>query len=287
MIRHHLVSCCLIFSGNKSIIKNWSRTDFNLTILSSTAVNITWNRSVDEDGSATILQITAHHLHASVFRKIEKVEGSSGFAHFHLLRPYTWYKFIVKKKQYDEVLAEIGPIRTWPSGNSHSVFANISKFSPPQTLISMLMKYGNNKPLQLLAPRVTNLNGHALSYHEIKLRWNNSKPASGELKPYEVNCHEVEGNAMVHVKTRKNLVIFKNLLPNTRYNCTLKASTYPEREQDPKECEVLVKSPQITTFDFGAYTYFCTPFLLFLLDFVDDCPLSVIIIYDKEYQKWF
>ena len=96
------------------------------------------------------------------------------------------------------------------------------------------------------------MNGQALSHHEIELRWDKPKPANGNLKPYEVSCHEVGGNSSANVQTTKRLVIFKNLLPKTLYKCTVKASTLPEKEQNPKECEVLVESSPIQTLDFGA-----------------------------------
>lgn len=106
-----------------------------------------------------------------------------------------------------------------------------------------------SKLLLIVAPRIIRLHGQALPYREIKLFWDDPKPTNGILKPYEVNCHEIGGNATLHAQTTERLVIFKNLLLKTWYKCTLKASTYPEKEQNPKECEVVVESPRMRTFD--------------------------------------
>ena len=92
--------------------------------MASTAANITWEPSVNETGSAIILQITAHSINSSLFEHYRRVESSTGIAHFNSLNPFTLYKFIVKEVNFDGVLAEIGPIRTWPSGNSYLIFVN-------------------------------------------------------------------------------------------------------------------------------------------------------------------
>ena len=101
------------------------------------------------------------------------------------------------------------------------------------------------------APNVTKLYGRALSHHEIELRWDQPESINGNLKPYEVYCVDLEGNLPVHIWTTNTIVIVPNLLNNTLYKCTLKASTYPEKGQNPKDCEILVNTHAIITFDYG------------------------------------
>ena len=93
--------------------------------MTSTSANITWKQPVDEAGSATVLQITAQPLNDSSSEHIGKVESSTGIVLIHPLKPFTFYKFIVKDKHLNEVLAEIGPIKTWPAGNLHSIVDNV------------------------------------------------------------------------------------------------------------------------------------------------------------------
>ena len=113
----------------------------------------------------------------------------------------------------------------------------------------MLVKPSAFSPLP--APNVTKLHGNALSYHEIQLSWDEPEPANGILKPYEVFCLGNEEQSTAPIKTVNRVVNVSNLNSDEEYKCILKASTYPDEQQDPRECEVSVESEYIKTFDTG------------------------------------
>ena len=73
---------------------------------------------IDIDASATILKVVAMPVEKSASNYIRINETSSNETQLHSLKPFTLYKFIVKVKATESVIAEIGPNRTWPSGNS-------------------------------------------------------------------------------------------------------------------------------------------------------------------------
>ena len=102
-----------------------------------------------------------------------------------------------------------------------------------------------------LAPNMNRLLGRALSSHEIELRWDEPDPTNGILKPYEVYCVDNKGNSTPPIQTTERLVAISNLRRNTKYICTVKASTYCDEQQDPSACEALVHSVPIRTFDIG------------------------------------
>lgn len=93
-----------------------------------------------------------------------------------------------------------------------------------------------------------------MSFHEIELHWDEPNPANGELKPYEVFCIDNEGNPTIPIRTVQLMVIISNLKRNTEYKCTVKASTYNLRKQNPMDCEVFVDSHPIKTLDVGEST---------------------------------
>ena len=93
-----------------------------MKILSSTDVSLTWIPVLDVNTSATQLNVTALPLESALQKPSGKILHSSGSAHISSLTPFTQYKLVVQEKNNDTVLAEIGPIRTWPSGNLHSCY---------------------------------------------------------------------------------------------------------------------------------------------------------------------
>ena len=91
-----------------------------------------------------------------------------------------------------------------------------------------------------LAPNMNRLLGRALSSHEIELRWDEPDPTNGILEPYEVYCVDNKGNSAPPIQTTERLMAISNLRCNTKYTCTVKASTYCDGQQDPSEFEALV-----------------------------------------------
>ncbi|VDM24070.1 unnamed protein product [Hydatigera taeniaeformis] len=93
-----------------------------------------------------------------------------------------------------------------------------------------------------LAPsRIPRPKGRAISSTEIQLTWSKPKHPNGILKPYQVTCLDVTHcSAPSRATTRDSettSVIFGNLIPNTKYQCLIVASTIPAIGQDPLVCE--------------------------------------------------
>ena len=147
------------------------------------------------------------------------------------LKPFTFYKFIVKDMQSNLVIAELRPNRTWPSGKLPSVKCVTT----------------NN----ISAPKMMTLQGRPLSHHQIELKWDTPNPANGNLKPYAVYCIDRDGFQTAPIRTTKSILVVPFLKPSTLYECVVLASTHQELEQDPKECEVLLNSYTISTLDIG------------------------------------
>ena len=221
--------------------------------MTSTTVNITWKLSVGESDLVRKLQISAQPVNASASPHVVRIEKAAGNTHFDSLSPFTSYKFIVKDMNTDVVLGIIGPVRTWPAGNSHFNFDNVIHILPAFIRAHFIIFFSSQ------APTITKLYGRALSHHEIEFRWDEPKTKNGILKPYEVYCHDVGGNSSVHIWSSTRLVILQHLQHNTLYKCTLKASTFPETGQNPKDCELLVESPPIRTLDFCEFRDVSTP----------------------------
>ena len=97
-------------------MEDWSKSHLRFFAVSSNTAFFHWKSTFGEKGYATIVEITAQPTDLSLSKLVQKVEGNFESAQFDSLRPFTWYKFIVKEKDTDTLLAEIGPIRTWPSG---------------------------------------------------------------------------------------------------------------------------------------------------------------------------
>lgn len=82
--------------------------------------------------------------------------------------------------------------------------------------------------------------GKATSPTQIRLRWIAPTHPNGILQPYRVTCYSTKsGGAPIHRLTKSNtttVVKLGRLQPNTPYRCRVEASTYPAKDQDPKEC---------------------------------------------------
>lgn len=98
--------------------------------------------------------------------------------------------------------------------------------------------------------------GKAISYHEIRLRWEVPKPINGELRPYEAYCVDSDGHQTTPVWTESKQVTVANLDRNSWYNCTLKASTLHEKRQNASECEASIELPPIKTLDVGEFVIY-------------------------------
>ena len=95
---------------------DWTRSHLRFYAVSSNTAFFHWKSTFNKDGQATVIEITAQPNDIHQYKFIQKVESNYEMAQFDSLTPFTWYKFIVKEKDTDTLLAEIGPIRTWPSG---------------------------------------------------------------------------------------------------------------------------------------------------------------------------
>ena len=95
--------------------------DFQVDVLSSTDVVIKLKHLVKDNDSATLLKITAIPLDPTLPKHSWLRKNSSNRAHFNSLRPFSLYKFILSEVGSNTQLANIGPVRTWPSGSLLSV----------------------------------------------------------------------------------------------------------------------------------------------------------------------
>ena len=102
--------------------------DFSLNFQSSTEAVITWEPFVYENGSAPKITVTALPVDGFSCAYSGRVDISPGSARMHSLRPFTLYKFIIKETNENAILAEIGPIRSWPSGDFHFFFLEYAYF---------------------------------------------------------------------------------------------------------------------------------------------------------------
>ena len=109
-------------SVTESTAKQWIMSDFRLVSLTSTDALLCWNSSIDGDGSASILKITAQPNDSSLNEIVQITMGSLEYVYMLSLRPFTLYNFTVKDNSTDAVLAEIGPIRTWPVGKLQLIY---------------------------------------------------------------------------------------------------------------------------------------------------------------------
>ena len=198
----------------------------------------------------TPVLVNSSHRDTSFMRAYQ-----NGTDELHYLLPFTWYKIQMNEKGEKTDSTVIGLFRTWPFGEISSIYCNCSfssrNFFPWQLII-------------LTAPNITVLHGEALSHHEIELRWSEPTPANGELRPYEVFCVDGKGHKTSPILTTKRIARISNLMPHTEYRCTLKASTQPEKKQDPKVCEVLVHSRSIRTPVNGRFHPQSIPLLLWI-----------------------
>ena len=94
----------------------WLKSYFRLSNQSSTGVVISWKPSFNKNGTATKLEITAIPLNGTSSKRYEKRQNSSGVIRINSLKPFTKYNFVIREKDCNTTLAEIGPIRAWPTG---------------------------------------------------------------------------------------------------------------------------------------------------------------------------
>ncbi|VDM33335.1 unnamed protein product [Hydatigera taeniaeformis] len=87
--------------------------------------------------------------------------------------------------------------------------------------------------------RVQRPRGKAISPTEIRLTWRKPLHPNGVLKPYQASCVDIERRGTPQIVTTKDSrttsAVVGNLIPDTKYQCSVVASTVPVVGKDPAQ----------------------------------------------------